>query len=47
MSVLTQGIQSRDVVLVSSVVVVIAAIVALAFAAADLVRDLRPRATWG
>jgi peptide/nickel transport system permease protein len=45
-SVLTQGIQARDVVLVSSVVVVMAAIVALAFAAADLVRDLRPRATW-
>jgi peptide/nickel transport system permease protein len=45
-SVLTQGIQARDVALVSSVVVVMAAIVALAFAAADLVRDLRPRATW-
>jgi peptide/nickel transport system permease protein len=45
-SVLTQGIQARDVALVSSVVVVMAALVALAFAAADLVRDLRPRATW-
>jgi peptide/nickel transport system permease protein len=45
-SVLTQGIQARDVALVSSVVVVMAAVVALAFAAADLVRDLRPRATW-
>ena len=45
-SVLTQGIQARDVALVSSVVVVMAAIVAFAFAAADLVRDLRPRATW-
>jgi peptide/nickel transport system permease protein len=45
-SVLTQGIQARDVALVSSVVVVMAAIVALAFAVADLVRDLRPRATW-
>lgn len=45
-SVLTQGIQARDVALVSSVVVVMAAIVALAFAMADLVRDLRPRATW-
>lgn len=45
-SVLTQGIQARDVGLVSSVVVVLAAIVALAFAAADIVRDLRPRATW-
>jgi peptide/nickel transport system permease protein len=45
-SVLTQGIQARDVGLVSSVVVVLAAIVALAFAVADLVRDLRPRTTW-
>jgi peptide/nickel transport system permease protein len=45
-SVLTQGIQARDVALVSSVVVVMAAIVAFAFALADLVRDLRPRATW-
>jgi peptide/nickel transport system permease protein len=45
-SVLTQGIQARDVVLVSSVVVVLAVIVALAFAVADLVRDLRPRTTW-
>jgi peptide/nickel transport system permease protein len=45
-SVLTQAIQARDVALVSSVVVVMAAIVALAFAVADLVRDLRPRATW-
>jgi peptide/nickel transport system permease protein len=45
-SVLTQGIQARDVALVSSVVVVMAAFVALAFAMADLVRDLRPRATW-
>jgi peptide/nickel transport system permease protein len=45
-SVLTQGIQARDVALVSSVVVVMAAIVALAFALADIVRDLRPRATW-
>jgi peptide/nickel transport system permease protein len=45
-SVLTQGIQARDVALVSSVVVVMAAIVALAFAAADAVRRLRPRAAW-
>jgi peptide/nickel transport system permease protein len=45
-SVLTQAIQARDVELVSSVVVVMAAIVALAFAAADLVRDLRPRVAW-
>jgi peptide/nickel transport system permease protein len=45
-SVLTQGIQARDVALVSSVVVVMAAIVALAFAAADAVRTLRPRAAW-
>jgi peptide/nickel transport system permease protein len=45
-SVLTQGIQARDVALVSSVVVVMATIVALVFAVADLVRDLRPRATW-
>jgi peptide/nickel transport system permease protein len=45
-SVLTQAIQARDVALVSSVVVVMAAIVAIAFAVADLVRDLRPRATW-
>jgi ABC-type dipeptide/oligopeptide/nickel transport system permease component len=44
--VLTQGIQARDVALVSSVVVVMAAIVALAFAAADAVRTLRPRAAW-
>jgi peptide/nickel transport system permease protein len=45
-SVLTQAIQARDVALVSSVVVVMAAIVALAFAAADAVRKLRPRAAW-
>ncbi|HEV7808882.1 MAG TPA: ABC transporter permease [Solirubrobacteraceae bacterium] len=45
-SVLTQGIQARDVALVSSVVVVMAAVVALAFAIADIVRDLRPLATW-
>ena len=41
-SVLTQGIQARDVALVSSVVVVMAAIVALAFAVADLVRGPAP-----
>ena len=45
-SVLTQAIQARDVELVSSVVVMMAAIVALAFAVADLVRDLRPRVAW-
>jgi peptide/nickel transport system permease protein len=45
-SVLTQAIQARDVELTSSIVVVMAAIVALAFAVADLVRDLRPRVTW-
>jgi peptide/nickel transport system permease protein len=42
-SVLTQGIAARDVTLVSSTVVVVSGIAALAFAAADLVRDLRPQ----
>lgn len=43
-SVLTQGIAARDVTLVSSTVVVISGVAALAFAAADLVRTLRPQA---
>jgi peptide/nickel transport system permease protein len=43
-SVLTQGIAARDVALVSSTVVVISGIAAVAFAAADLVRALRPQA---
>lgn len=42
-SVLTEGVAARDVTLVSSTVVVVSGIAALAFAAADLVRDLHPK----